>query len=145
MSVVPFNLEGFEMTPFTSSSGRTRDVYRTGTGPAVFVINEIPGITALVAAFGRKVAERGMTAVLPSLLGTPGKPLTFPYALSSFARACVSKEFTSLALNKTSPIVNYLRDLAEYEREAHGGPGVGALDFQCVSRWNRNMPVGRAR
>jgi dienelactone hydrolase len=70
VSIVPSALEGFEVNPFTSSGGRTRDVYRTGTGPAVIVIHEVPGITPLVAEFGRKVAERGMTAVLPSLLGT---------------------------------------------------------------------------
>ena len=149
MSVVPFTLEGFEMTPFTSSSGRTRDVYRTGTGPAVIIIHEVPGITPLVAAFGRKVAERGMTAVLPSLLGTPGRPVTIPYALSSLARACVSKEFMLLALNKTSPIVDYLRELAAHEREAHGGPGVGAIGM-CLhgrlrARHERRRHRGRAR
>jgi dienelactone hydrolase len=132
MSVLPFALEGFEMTPFTSSNVRTHDVYRTGTGPAVIIIHEVPGITPLVAAFGRKVAERGMTAVLPSLLGTAGRPMTVPYALSSLARACVSKEFTLLALNKTSPIVDYLRELAVHEREAHGGPGVGAVGM-CLT------------
>jgi dienelactone hydrolase len=68
MSVVPFALEGFEMKPFTSSNGRRRNVYRTGTGPAVIVIHEMPGITPLVAAFARRVADRGMTAVLPDLL-----------------------------------------------------------------------------
>ena len=72
MSVLPFALEGFEMQPFTTSYGLTRDVYRMGTGPAVLIIHEIPGITPLVAAFARRVAERGMTAVLPSLLGTAG-------------------------------------------------------------------------
>ena len=132
MSVVPFALEGFEMKPFTASSGRTRDVYRMGTGPAVIIIHEIPGITPLVAEFARKVADRGMTAVLPSLLGTAGRPTTVPYALSSLARACISKEFTLLALNKTSPIVEYLRDLAVHEREAHGGPGVGAVGM-CLT------------
>lgn len=132
MSVVPFALEGFEMEPFTSSSGRTRDVYRTGTGPAVIIIHEVPGITPLVAEFGRTVAERGMTAVLPNLLGTAGRPMTVPYALSSLARACISREFTLLALNKTSPIVSYLRELAAHEREAHGGPGVGAVGM-CLT------------
>jgi dienelactone hydrolase len=132
MSVVPFDLRGFEMKPFTSSSGQTRDVYRTGTGPAVIIIHEIPGITPLVADFARKVADRGMTAVLPSLLGTAGRPMTVPYALSSLARACVSKEFTLLALNKTSPIVDYLRELAFHEREAQGGPGVGAVGM-CLT------------
>ena len=43
--VVPFALEGFEMEPFTASNGRAHDVYRTGTGPAVIVIHDIPGIT----------------------------------------------------------------------------------------------------
>ena len=51
--------------------GKTHPVYRTGSGPAVIVIHEIPGLTPLVAEFGRKVAERGMTAVLPDLFGTP--------------------------------------------------------------------------
>jgi dienelactone hydrolase len=132
MSVVPFALEGFEMKPFTSSSGRTRDVYRRGSGPAVIIIHEVPGITPDVAAFARRVAECGMTVVLPDLLGTPGRPMTVPYALTSFARACVSKEFTLLALNKTSPIVDYLRDLAKHEHDACGGPGVGALGM-CLT------------
>ena len=132
MSVVPFAFEGFEMTPFASSRGRTLDVYRTGTGPAVVVIHEIPGITPLVAAFGRRIAARGMTAVLPDLFGTAGRPVTFPYVLSSFARVCVSKEFTLLALNKTSPIVNWLLELAVHEHEEHGGPGVGAVGM-CLT------------
>ncbi len=125
MSVVPFALEGFEMNRFTASSGRTRDVYRSGTGPAVIIIHEIPGITPLVAEFARRISRSGMTAVLPSLLGTAGRPMTVAYALSSLTRACVSMEFTLLALNKTSPIVDYLRDLAKHEHEEHGGPGVG--------------------
>jgi dienelactone hydrolase len=132
MSVVPFALEGFEMKPFTSSSGRKRDVFRRGTGPAVIIIHEVPGITPDVAAFARRVADHGMTVVLPDLLGTPGRPMTVPYALTSFARACISKEFTLLALNKTSPIVDYLRDLAKHEHDACGGPGVGALGM-CLT------------
>ncbi len=70
---------------------------------------------------------------LPDLLGTPGRPMTVPYALTSFARACVSKEFTLLALNKTSPIVDYLRDLAKHEHDTCGGPGVGAPDIEGAS------------
>jgi dienelactone hydrolase len=132
VSVVPFSLEGFESEPFASSNGRTHDVYRTGAGPAVIVIHEIPGITPLVAEFGRKIAARGMTAVLPDLLGTPGRPVSFPYVLSSFARTCVSKEFTLLALDKTSPVVDYLRELAKHEHEACGGPGVGAVGM-CLT------------
>ncbi len=132
MNVAPFALEGFEREPFTSSNGRTRDVYRTGTGPCVIVIHEIPGITPLVAEFGRKIAARGMTAVLPDLFGAPGKPVSLPYVLSTFARICVNKEFTLLALNKTSPVVDYLRELAKHEHRTLGGPGVGAVGM-CLT------------
>lgn len=132
MSVVTYALEGFETQPFTSSSGRTRTVYRMGAGPAVIIIHEVPGITPLVAQFARRVVERGMTAVLPDLLGTPGKPVTIPYATSSLARACVSREFTVFALNKTSPIVDFLRELAAHEHRVRGGKGVGAIGM-CLT------------
>jgi dienelactone hydrolase len=132
MSVVSFALEGFEMKPFTSSKGKKHNVYRMGVGPAVIIVHEVPGITPLVAAFARRVADAGMTAVLPDLLGTPGRPVTIPYALTSLARACVSKEFTMLALNRTSPIVAYLRKLATHEHQACGGPGVGAVGM-CLT------------
>ena len=66
------DLSDFEHTTF-SYGGKTRKVFRLGTGPAVIVIAEIPGITPKVVAFARKVAAIGCTAVLPHLFGTPGK------------------------------------------------------------------------
>src|SRR5664280_1055696 len=48
-------LQGFEHTTFTAE-GDTRAVYRTGSGPAVIVISEIPGITPNVARFAHFVA-----------------------------------------------------------------------------------------
>ncbi len=115
MSVRSNALDDFTRATFTSSAAQRHDVYRRGAGPAVIVIHEVPGITPLVAAFGRRVAERGMTAVLPDLFGTPGREATIGYVLSSMARACVNAEFTVLATNRTSPIVGYLRELAAHE------------------------------
>ncbi len=85
-----------------------------------------------MAAFGRKVAERGMTAVLPDLFGRPGREPVGAYLVSSMARACVSREFTLLATNKTSPAVHYLRELASHEHDRCGGPGVGAIGM-CLT------------
>jgi hypothetical protein len=87
----------------------------------------------LTQVLERKVAERGMTAVLPSLFGTPSRPMTMSYALSSFAGTCVSSEFTVMATNRTSPIVSYLRELAKDERAKCGGPSVGAPDIESAS------------
>ena len=128
LTTTPSALEGYETSTFESSNGTKREIFRTGSAPAVIVLHEVPGITPLVAAFGQKVADRGMTAVLPNLFGTPGRPMTISYALSSFAHACVSKELTLMATNRTSPIVAYLRELAKDEHAKCVGPGVGALD-----------------
>lgn len=114
----------------------THRVYTKGSGPAVIVIAEIPGITPKVADFARKVTDRGLTAVLPSLFGVDGRDPA-PGArgmigaatnmVGTLTRACISREFTVLATGKTSPVADWLRGLAAAEHERCGGPGVGAV------------------
>jgi dienelactone hydrolase len=58
--------------------------------------------------------------------------MSMPYILESITKACVSKEFTILALNRTSPITTWLRALARAEHERCGGPGVGAVGM-CLT------------
>ena len=124
-------LDGFERSSFTAE-GATRTVYRTGVGPAVIVISELPGITPSVAEFARTVAGIGCTAVLPHLFGEDGRPPSAGYTLASLARTCVSREFTILALGRTSPITTWLRALARDEHGRCGGPGVGAVGM-CLT------------
>lgn len=119
-------LEGFEKESF-EADGKRRDVYRIGSGPAVIVISEIPGLTPLVAKFGRRVAAAGCTAVLPVLFGEPGRPPSTRYALQSLGPACISREFSCFALKKTSPVTVWLRRLAAHEHERCGGPGLGVV------------------
>jgi dienelactone hydrolase len=123
---MPRELPGFTLGRF-AHGGKTRPVYRAGSGPAVVVVHEMPGITPEVAAFGRRVAEAGFTAVLPSLFGTPGRPVSGRYLFGSMVGACVSREFATLALNRTSAVTEWLRALARHEHAECGGPGVGAL------------------
>src|SRR5204863_8777765 len=68
------DLHDFEHASFTHD-GKTRTVYRLGTGPAVIVIAEMPGISPKVAGFARKVAAAGCTAVMPHLFGVPGRDI----------------------------------------------------------------------
>jgi dienelactone hydrolase len=125
-------LEGYTESTFTSD-GDTKAVFRTGSGPAVIVIHEIPGITPLVADFGRRVAAIGCTAVLPSLFGTPGRePTVFPYAVGEMVKACVSREFATFALGTTSPATVWLRALARQAHAECGGPGVGVVGM-CLT------------
>ena len=133
-------VEGFTESPFTAL-GRTYPVYRRGSGPAVIVIHEVPGLTPLVAQFGREVADAGLTAVLPSLFGEPNRPMTAGYAAKSFFGACVSKEFHALALGETSPIIDWLRELARHEHAVCGGPGVGAVGMCFTGGFALGMMV----
>ena len=87
-------IDDFEKTTFTYD-GKTRDVFRRGTGPAVIVIAELPGISPKVLRFAGWVADIGCTAVLPRLFGDPGRDpakggvaSTLPYLLSSLVPMC---------------------------------------------------------
>lgn len=124
-------LPGWERQSF-SAAGFTRDTYRRGSGPGVIVIHEIPGITPSVLRFANDVVERGFTVVLPDLVGTPGKPVSTPYLAASALKMCVAREFTTWALDRTSPIVAWLRALARRLHGEVGGPGVGAVGM-CFS------------
>ena len=119
-------LEGYSHTGFTSHR-KLRDVYRTGTGPAVVVISELPGITPKVAEFGRRVAAVGCTAWLPSLFGEAGKEPSGAYIARSLVPACVSSEFAALATKRASPVTVWLRALAKHAHEECGGAGVGVV------------------
>lgn len=122
----PGALDGFTLSTFTAV-GKTRDVYRLGSGPAVVIISELPGITPHVADFGRRVADLGCTAVLPRVFGEPGRPPDGLYVLRSFVPACISREFSAFALRRTSPITVWLRALARQAHADCGGPGVGVV------------------
>lgn len=124
-------LAGWEKSTFTAA-GFTRDVYRRGTGPGVVVVHEIPGITPKVTEFANEVVERGFTVLMPSLVGTPGREVSNGYMASSMAKVCISREFTNMALNRTSPIISWLRALARNLHLEVGGPGVGAIGM-CFS------------
>jgi len=133
-------LEGFTESTFTFE-GDTKAVFRAGTGPAVLVISEIPGITPAVAAFARRVVDIGCTAVMPSLFGTPGREISVPYVLDSMSRACISKEFATWAANKTSPMTVWCKALARHEHELCGGPGVGVVGMCLTGNFALAMMV----
>ena len=52
--------------------GVTKVVHVAGTGPAVIVMTEMPGISPHVARFSRWVRDAGFTVYMPSLFGRDG-------------------------------------------------------------------------
>jgi dienelactone hydrolase len=163
------SLADFDQETFTAD-GQTRDVYRRGSGPAVIVMAEMPGITPKVVEFAERVVDIGCTAVLPHLFGKPGRdPFeggrlgTLGYLTSSMIPACISHEFVVFATGRTSPVVSWLRALAAHEHERCGGPGVGAVGMcftggyalamstipdvvaPVLSQPSMPMPIGKGR
>jgi dienelactone hydrolase len=125
------SLTTWEKSQFTSAT-ITHDTYRKGTGPVVIVVHEIPGITPAVQRFAEDVVNAGFTVVMPDLVGTAGKQVSGTYIATSMAKVCISREFTTMALGHTSPIIAWLRALARSLHNEVGGKGVGAIGM-CFS------------
>lgn len=124
-------LNGWSLSTF-EAAGLNREVYRKGSGPVVIVVHEIPGITPAVLRFAEDVVASGFTVAMPNLVGTPGKAVSGRYIGSSMLKVCVSREFTNLATNRTSPVIAWLRALARKLHTEVGGCGVGAVGM-CFS------------
>ena len=127
------DLSSFEASSFTAA-GVAHRVFRKGTGPAVVVITEMPGISPMVLGFADRVVALGCSVVLPDLFGVAGrdpmagnKVLGGLQAAGTMLRACISREFTVLAAGTSSKVIDWLRALARSEHARCGGPGVGVV------------------
>nr|WP_295787576.1 dienelactone hydrolase family protein [Rhodoferax sp.] len=107
--------------------GVSKKVYVAGSGPAVIVMTEMPGISPQVARFARWVRDAGFTVYMPSLFGTDGAVPDAKEGMAVLQRACISGEFRALQRNQTSPVTQWLRTLARLAHQQCGGPGVGAI------------------
>ncbi|WP_030517082.1 dienelactone hydrolase family protein [Nocardia sp. NRRL WC-3656] len=134
-TLIDFTCESF------THAGITHAILRSGTGPAVIVMTEVPGITPKVAEFARQVRALGLTAVLPDMFGTAGRdpnpaghglPSSLAYGVGTIARLCIGREFSLLAGPSGSPITTWLRALGAAEHRRCGGPGIGAVGM-CLT------------
>jgi dienelactone hydrolase len=105
----------------------TKSVLVAGSGPAVIVMTEMPGISPQVARFARWVRDAGFTVYMPSLFGRDGVVPSEEEGAAVFQHACMSAEFRAFARDVSSPVTQWLRALARLAHEECGGPGVGAI------------------
>ena len=131
-------LDDFERRDVTLL-GEGKLVFVAGTGPAVIVMTEMPGISPHVARFARFVRDAGFTVWMPNLFGDPGRPLSVPYALTSMVKGCVSREFRAFASNASSPVTRWLRALAAHVHPLCGGKGVGAIGMCFTGNFALSM------
>jgi len=124
-------LPDFTTFAFTHAS-RERTVYRKGEGPAVLIMHEVPGISAEVARFARRVVDAGFTVFMPRMFGPVGVKTTPFNRVPELLKLCVNREFHVLAENRSSPIADWLRALARHIHQEMGGRGIGAVGM-CVT------------
>ncbi len=128
--------------------GATKTVWLAGTGPAVIVMTEMPGISPQVARFARWVMEAGFTVYMPSLFGRDGAVPSVGEGVATFKKACVSAEFRAFAggtgQTETSPVTLWLRALARLAHAECGGPGVGAIGMCFTGNFALSMMLESA-
>ncbi|MFF2198323.1 dienelactone hydrolase family protein [Streptomyces sp. NPDC058157] len=128
-----------EDDPITDFTRRTvavegveKTVYAAGSGPAVVVLPEMPGISPDVLRLARWVRDAGFTVLVPSLFGRDGAFPTVEGGREVVRRACVSAEFRAFAGGGTWPT-----------RSAAGrgwGRSGCASPATSPSRWPWNRP-----
>jgi dienelactone hydrolase len=119
-------------------------VYQLGSGPAVIVMTEMPGISPHVARFSRWVRDAGFAVYMPSLFGRDGAVASEEDGRAVFKKACVSAEFRAFAANESSPVTAWLRALARLAHQECGGPGVGAIGMCFTGNFALTMMLEKA-
>jgi dienelactone hydrolase len=109
------------------ADGASKRIHVSGSGPAVIVLHEMPGISPPVARFARWVRDAGFTVYMPSLFGRDGAVVSADEGVAVFERVCVSAEFNALSAGRSSRVTRWLRALARLAHGECGGPGVGAV------------------
>ena len=107
----------------------THDVYERGDGPPIIVIQELPGIGPETLQLADRLVEAGYRVILPHLFGRLGRTEVGP----NFVRVlCMWRELCLFARNKSSPVVDWLRELCKDVRDRTGAAGVGVIGM-CLS------------
>src|SRR5580692_12106314 len=102
-----------DITDFTRRdidlNGKTKPVLVTGTrGPAIIVIHEIYGFTPTLARFCRWLRDAGFRVYAPILFGEPDAGNAEKPSNARILSLCISREFTVLRANKSSPVTDWL-------------------------------------
>ncbi|AXK35990.1 dienelactone hydrolase [Streptomyces armeniacus] len=121
--------------------GVVKTVHVSGTGPAVVLMPEMPGISPDVLRLARWIRDAGFTVHVPSLFGTDGAWPTAGRGTEVVRRACVSAEFRAFAGGGTSPVTAWLRGLARQAHAECGGPGVGAVGLCFTGNFALTMAL----
>jgi dienelactone hydrolase len=125
-------MNDFSVFNFPEQGPSSRRVYYKGSGPAVIVMHELPGMIPECVDLARRIAAAGFTVYLPLLFGEPDRPFSLVRMLGFTAQLCISHEFYCFAKHESSPITNWLRDLCRKVHQDCDDRGVGVIGM-CLT------------
>jgi hypothetical protein len=121
MTAATTQISDYTKTVFTAETrqGHTvsHDIYHRGSGTPVVLIQELPGVGQETLALADRLVDAGHEVVMPHLFGPIGRTSIGGNLVRVL---CLRKEFSVLAANRSSPIVDWLRLLCHDVRQSRG-------------------------
>jgi dienelactone hydrolase len=124
-------MEDFTKFYFPEDGSSKRLVYKKGSGTAVVLMHELPGMIPECVDLARRLSEN-FTVYMPLLFGEPNKPLSIAKMVQYTAQLCISQEFYCFAKHQSSPITEWLKALCRQAKQECGGKGVGVIGM-CLT------------
>ena len=121
-------LRGFASFRFAAGNGIEHCVYYAGTGPAVIVMHELPGLDPPCIELAEAIKAAGFTVYLPLLFGRPGRGR----GMLPLFTLCVRREFQLFAAGRHSSVTDWMRELSLHVHALQGGPGIGLIGM-CLT------------
>ncbi|MGF1454916.1 MAG: dienelactone hydrolase family protein [Alphaproteobacteria bacterium] len=129
----PTPIDAYERFAFTAPLSKggnyTAPVYRRGAGPAVMVMQELPGIGREALAFADRLVDAGYQVVLPHWFGPIGRTSMLG---NTVRLLCMRRVFSLFAKDHSSPVIGWLMALCRRLKDESGYPGVGVVGM-CLS------------
>jgi dienelactone hydrolase len=121
---------------------KAKPVLTTGTaGPAVIAIHEVYGFTPTLARFCRWIRDAGFRVYAPVLFGSVDTNNPERIRLSRLLGLCISREFYLFQAGKSSPVVEWLKELARLAHCECGELGVGVVGMCLTGNFALAMAV----
>lgn len=108
--------------------GIEHPVFYAGSGPALLVLHELPGLAQSCVDFSQRLIARGFEVFMPLLIG---RPLS-RQPLLNLARLCISAEFARLRAGESAPLTEWLRQLARRVGRDRGNRRIGVIGM-CLT------------
>lgn len=131
-------------TPFAdfaafSSEGVSHLIFKSGQGPGVLLMHEMPGMTPEFWRLANWLSEH-FTVWAPDLFSSKKDP-TSPNPLKLAMRACISREIHLFAKNDPGPITQWLRALSKNLHDQMGGPGIGVIGMCMTGNFSLTLAL----